>query len=164
MSSCLKQLLVKKYICICVAVCEYGRTSATHRRTCFKGTYPPPTSYPKMTENGSGTEKRNEWSCTRTIEGRNHTRDKVPDLGSQPGIGYKDLNKACPKDCYPLPELDLKVDALTTYQFRCFLDAHKGYHQTHMAEKYQDKTAFLIDNGMLCYKMMPFELKNAGAT
>ncbi|XP_022015096.1 uncharacterized protein LOC110914618 [Helianthus annuus] len=77
---------------------------------------------------------------------------------------FKDLNKACPKDCYPLPEIDLKVDSLTGYPFKCFLDAYKGYHQILMKEEDEEKTAFHTDKGILCYKKMPFGLKNAGAT
>jgi hypothetical protein len=44
-------------------------------------------------------------------------------------IDFKDINNACPKDCYPLPEMDAKIDALAEYPLRCFLDAYKGYHQ-----------------------------------
>ena len=79
-------------------------------------------------------------------------------------IDYKDLNKACPKDCYPLPEIDLKVDSLAPYRFKCFLDAYKGYHQIQMAKEDEDKTAFRTDMGTFCYTKMPFGLKNAGAT
>lgn len=72
---------------------------------------------------------------------------------------YKYLNKAFPKDCYPLPETDLNIDTLAPYRFKCFIDAYNGYYQTHMAERYQDKIAFRTDKGTFCYKMMPFELK-----
>ncbi|KAI3739892.1 hypothetical protein L2E82_30304 [Cichorium intybus] len=43
-------------------------------------------------------------------------------------IDYTDLNKACPKDCYPLPEIDQKVESLQGFRWKCFLDAYKGYH------------------------------------
>src|ERR1044071_8701446 len=79
-------------------------------------------------------------------------------------VDYKDINKACPKDCYPLPEIDLKVDSLAPYRFKCFLDAYKGYHQIQMAKEDEDKTAFRADMGTFCYTKMPFGLKNAGAT
>ncbi|XP_076932807.1 uncharacterized protein LOC143598483 [Bidens hawaiensis] len=62
-------------------------------------------------------------------------------------IDFKDLNKACPKDCYPLPDIDLKVDAVAPFKFKCFLDAYKGYHQIRMAASYEDKTAFRTDQG-----------------
>ncbi|XP_076890282.1 uncharacterized protein LOC143541309 [Bidens hawaiensis] len=79
-------------------------------------------------------------------------------------IDFKDLNKACPKDCYPLSEIDIKVDAVAPFKFKCFLDAYKGYHQILMAAEDEDKTAFRTGQGTFCYKMMPFGLKNAGAT
>ncbi|GKE49203.1 reverse transcriptase domain-containing protein, partial [Tanacetum coccineum] len=49
-------------------------------------------------------------------------------------VDFTDLNKACPQDCYPLPEIDWKVESLCGYPFKCFLDAYKGYHQIQMAE------------------------------
>ncbi|XP_076916344.1 uncharacterized protein LOC143576021 [Bidens hawaiensis] len=77
-------------------------------------------------------------------------------------IDFKDLNKACPKNCYPLPEIDLKVDVVAPFKFKCFLDAYKGYHQIRMAAGDEDKTAFRTDQGTFCYKMMPFGLEKRG--
>ncbi|GJR03422.1 reverse transcriptase domain-containing protein [Tanacetum coccineum] len=57
-------------------------------------------------------------------------------------VDFTDLNKACPQDCYPLPEIDWKVESLCGYPFKCFLDAYKGYHQIQMAESDEEKTAF----------------------
>ncbi|GJV25681.1 hypothetical protein Tco_1378376 [Tanacetum coccineum] len=50
-------------------------------------------------------------------------------------VNFKDLNKACPKDGYPLPEIDWKVESLCGSPFTCFLDAYKGYHQIQMAKE-----------------------------
>ncbi|KAD5507444.1 hypothetical protein E3N88_15147 [Mikania micrantha] len=79
-------------------------------------------------------------------------------------VDFKDLNKACPKDCYPLPEIDLKVDSLAGYNFKCFLDAYKGYHYVQMRKEDEEKTSFHTPKGIFCYTKMPFGLKNAGAT
>ena len=51
-------------------------------------------------------------------------------------MDFKDLNKACPKDFYTLPEIDWKVNSLTGFKYKCFLDAYKGYHQiqTHIKD------------------------------
>ncbi|GKC00308.1 hypothetical protein Tco_0986444 [Tanacetum coccineum] len=49
-------------------------------------------------------------------------------------VDFTDLNKSCPKDCYPLSKIDWKVESLCGYPFKCFLDAYKGYHQIQMAE------------------------------
>ncbi|XP_071719554.1 uncharacterized protein [Rutidosis leptorrhynchoides] len=77
---------------------------------------------------------------------------------------FTDINKACPKDNYPLPEIDWKVESVSGYQFKSFLDAFKGYHQIPMAIRDQDKLAFHTPYGIFCYIMMPFGLKNTGAT
>ncbi|GJY70148.1 reverse transcriptase domain-containing protein [Tanacetum coccineum] len=79
-------------------------------------------------------------------------------------VDFKDLNNACPKDCYPLPEIDWKVESLCGYPFKCFLDAYKGYHQIKMAKEDEEKTAFITSQGIFCYSKMPFGLKNAGST
>nr|GFC39267.1 reverse transcriptase domain-containing protein [Tanacetum cinerariifolium] len=57
-------------------------------------------------------------------------------------VDFTDLNKACPQDCYPLPEIDWTVESLCGYPFKCFLDAYKGYHQIQMAAADEEKTAF----------------------
>ncbi|GKE65575.1 reverse transcriptase domain-containing protein, partial [Tanacetum coccineum] len=79
-------------------------------------------------------------------------------------MDFKDLNKACPKDGYPLPEIDWKVESLCGYPFKCFLDAYKGYHQIKMVEEDEEKTTFITSQGIFCYSKMPFGLKSAGAT
>nr|XP_043637862.1 uncharacterized protein LOC122608850 [Erigeron canadensis] len=57
-------------------------------------------------------------------------------------VDFTNINRACPKDCYPLPEIDWKVESLTEHKLKCFLDAYKGYHQIQMAKEDEDKTAF----------------------
>ncbi|GKC58274.1 reverse transcriptase domain-containing protein [Tanacetum coccineum] len=79
-------------------------------------------------------------------------------------VDFKDLNKACPQDGYPLPEIDWKVESLCGYPFKCFLDAYKGYHQIKMAKEDEEKTAFIKNQGIFCYSKMSFGLKNTGAT
>nr|GEV17333.1 reverse transcriptase domain-containing protein [Tanacetum cinerariifolium] len=79
-------------------------------------------------------------------------------------VDFKDLNKACPQDCYPLPEIDWKVESLCGYPFKCFLDAYKVYHQIQLAKADEEKTSFHTGQGVYCYTKIPFGLKNAGAT
>ncbi|GJT03017.1 reverse transcriptase domain-containing protein [Tanacetum coccineum] len=79
-------------------------------------------------------------------------------------VYFTDLNKACPQDCYPLPEINWKIESLCGYPFRYFLDAYKGYHQIQMVESDEEKTAFHTSQGVYCYTKMPFGLKNVGAT
>nr|GEU70026.1 reverse transcriptase domain-containing protein [Tanacetum cinerariifolium] len=79
-------------------------------------------------------------------------------------VDFTDVNKACPQDCYPLPEIDWKVESLCGYPFKCFLDAYKGHHQIQLAEPDEEKTTFHTGQGVYCYTKIPFGLKNAGAT
>ncbi|MCI36081.1 hypothetical protein A2U01_0057303, partial [Trifolium medium] len=75
-----------------------------------------------------------------------------------------DLNKACPKDSYPLPNIDKLVDNLAGYKLLSFMDAYSGYNQIPMYEGDKDKTAFMTEGANYKYNVMPFGLKNAGAT
>nr|GEW46391.1 reverse transcriptase domain-containing protein [Tanacetum cinerariifolium] len=69
-------------------------------------------------------------------------------------VNFTDLNKACPHDCYPLLEIDWKVESICGYPFKCFLDAYKGYHQIQLTVANEEKTAFHIGQGVYCYTKM----------
>ncbi|XP_015955678.1 uncharacterized protein LOC107480072 [Arachis duranensis] len=56
------------------------------------------------------------------------------------------------------------VDAVAGYRYLSFMDAYSGYNQIPMHRPDEDKTAFITPGGTFCYKVMPFGLKNAGAT
>ncbi|GAU30099.1 hypothetical protein TSUD_55830 [Trifolium subterraneum] len=77
---------------------------------------------------------------------------------------YTDLNKMCPKDDYPLPSIDQLVDNASGYGLLSFMDAYLGYNQIRMHPEDEEKTAFMTDRANFCYKVMPFGLKNVGAT
>ncbi|KAL5577794.1 hypothetical protein UlMin_019493 [Ulmus minor] len=79
-------------------------------------------------------------------------------------VDFTDLNRACPKDSFPLPRIDQLVDATAGHELLSFMDAYSGYNQIRMHEGDQEHTAFLTNQGLYCYKVMPFGLKNAGAT
>jgi hypothetical protein len=79
-------------------------------------------------------------------------------------VDFTDLNKVCPKDHFPLPRIDQLVDSAAGHDRMSFLDAFQGYHQIPMTLSDQEKTAFITPQGAYCYKVMPFGLKNAGAT
>ena len=79
-------------------------------------------------------------------------------------IDYSYLNKACPKDCFPLPRIDELVDATAGHETMSFMDAYSGYNQIAMHPSDQEHTSFVTDKGLYCYNVMPFGLKNAGAT
>nr|KAJ0224953.1 hypothetical protein LSAT_V11C100048380 [Lactuca sativa] len=77
-------------------------------------------------------------------------------------IDLSNINKACPKDCYPLPEIDQKVELLQGFKLKCFLDAYKGYHQIMMSKEDEENTAFYTDHRTFYYTKMPFGLKKCG--
>ncbi|RDX68288.1 Retrovirus-related Pol polyprotein from transposon 17.6, partial [Mucuna pruriens] len=77
---------------------------------------------------------------------------------------YTNLNKLCPKDPYPLPNIDRLVDSVSRFEFLSFMDAYSAYNQIKMHPDDEEKTAFITDDGAFCYKVMLFGLKNAGVT
>ena len=79
-------------------------------------------------------------------------------------IYFTDINKACPKNSFPLPRIDLIVDATAGHELLSFMDAFFGYNQISMDPGGQEKTSFVTAQGTYCYRVMPFGLKNAGAT
>ena len=79
-------------------------------------------------------------------------------------MDFTDLNKACHKDSYPLPHIDHLVNSTARHQLLSFMDAFSKYNQLKMDEVDQEKTSFVISQGLFCYKVISFVLKNAGAT
>ena len=78
--------------------------------------------------------------------------------------GFTNLNKACPKDSYPLPRIDQLVDLTAGHKLLSFMDTFSGYNQIRMDEVDQEKTSFITNQDLFSYKVMSFDLKNAGAT
>ncbi|KAL0420396.1 UNVERIFIED_CONTAM: putative enzymatic polyprotein [Sesamum latifolium] len=79
-------------------------------------------------------------------------------------IDFMDLNRACPKDSYPLPRIDALIDSTTGCEMMSFLDAFQGYNQISLEPEDQEKTSFITEQDIFCYHVMPFGLKNPGAT
>ena len=79
-------------------------------------------------------------------------------------VDFTNLNRACPKDSYPLPRIDTLVNSTTRHELLSFMDAFSGYNQIKMSEEDQERTSFVTSQGPFCYKVMPFGLKNTGAT
>lgn len=79
-------------------------------------------------------------------------------------VDYTDLNKACPKNIFPLPRLYRPVDSSTGHALLSFMDAYSGFHQIHIWPKDQDKTSFITKKGLYGRLRMPICLGNAPAT
>ncbi|GJV32147.1 reverse transcriptase domain-containing protein [Tanacetum coccineum] len=119
---------------------------------------------PRVSLAPAETRSRKPGKEPMRLDDMEERRRKVVDGSWRMYIDFKDLNKACPKDLYPLPEIDWKIESLMGFQYKCFLDAYKGYHQIQMTKKDEEKTAFHTEEGVFCYTEMPFGLKNTGAT
>ena len=79
-------------------------------------------------------------------------------------VDYRDLNKASPKDDFPLPHIDILVDNAAMHFQYSFMDGYSGYNQILLDPEDKVKTAFTTPWGTFCYRVMPFGLVNAGAT
>ena len=78
-------------------------------------------------------------------------------------IDYTDLNKICPQDCFPHSRIDQLVDATANHELLSFMDACFEYKQIPMRRADQANIVFTTDQGLYCYQVMPFDLKNVGA-
>jgi hypothetical protein len=79
-------------------------------------------------------------------------------------IDFTSLNKACPKDNFPLPRIDKIVDSVAGCEVMSLLDCFSGYHQIYMKEEDKASTSFITSFGTYCFIRMPEGLKNAGST
>jgi hypothetical protein len=87
-----------------------------------------------------------------------------PDGSWRMCIDYTSLNKACPKDEYPLPRICQIVNSTASCELLSFLDAYSGYHQISLVVDNEEKTTFITPFGIFCYTKMAFRLKNGEAT
>ena len=79
-------------------------------------------------------------------------------------VDFRDLNKASPKNDFLLPHINMLVDSTTIHSMLSFMDGFFGYNPILMTPKDMDKTSFITEWGTYCYRVIPFELKNVGAT
>ena len=79
-------------------------------------------------------------------------------------VNFRNLNWVCPKDEFPLPNMDLLIDSVVGNAMFYFMDGISEYNQIRMAPKDVAKATFGTPIGNFYYTMMPFGLKNAGAT
>ena len=76
---------------------------------------------------------------------------------------FRDLNKACPKDNYPMPFIDQIIDACVGSELFSFMYGFSGYNQIQIKPEDQHKIDFICPWGTFAYNKMPFGLKNVGA-
>ena len=74
-------------------------------------------------------------------------------------VDFRDLNKASPKDDFPLPHIDVLVDNTADHARLSFMDGFSGYNQIKMAPEDMEKTSFITPWGTYCYKVMLLVLR-----
>ena len=68
-------------------------------------------------------------------------------------IDFTDINRACPKDSFPLPQIDLIIDSIAGLELLSFMDAFSDYNQISMDTDDQEKTSFVTGQGTYCYRV-----------
>jgi hypothetical protein len=79
-------------------------------------------------------------------------------------IDFTSLNKACPKDNFPLPWIDKIVDSAAGCEVMSLLDCFSGYLQIYMKEEDKANTSFITPFGTYYFIRMPEGLKDVGST
>jgi hypothetical protein len=74
-------------------------------------------------------------------------------------IDYTSLNKAYPKDEYPLPRICQIMDSTASCELLLFLNVYLDYHQISLAMDDEEKTSFITSFRIFCYTKMAFGLK-----
>jgi hypothetical protein len=79
-------------------------------------------------------------------------------------VDYTELDKACKKDPFGLPQIDQFVDSTVGCNLISFLNCYSVYHHIPLKVDDQIKTSFITPFVAFCYTTMPFGLKSVGAT
>jgi len=79
-------------------------------------------------------------------------------------VNYRILNSSTKKDAYPLPRIDVCLDAMSSAKWFSTFDLRSSYHQVRVEPEDMDKTAFICPRGQFRFKTMPFGMSNSGAT
>lgn len=79
-------------------------------------------------------------------------------------IDFTELNVLCPKDPYHLSNIDSLIDGSSHYCMLSFIDVYSGYNQIKIDLFDMPKTVFISRSANYYYNVIPFGLKNAGAT
>ena len=79
-------------------------------------------------------------------------------------VDHRRLNSLTTKDAYPLPHIDDSLRLLGNQQWFSTMDIASGYWQVAMSPEAKRKAAFVTNEGLFQFRVMPFGLCNAPAT
>jgi hypothetical protein len=122
---------------------EKTEATKTEVHTLLEANFIEPIAYPTWLANVVMVQKKSDkwWMC----------------------IDFTSLNKACPKENFPLPRIDKIVDSVAGCEVMSLLDCFSGYHQIYMKEEDKASTSFITPFGTYCFIRMLEGLKNAGS-
>jgi hypothetical protein len=123
---------------------EKTEATKTEVHTLLEANFIEPIAYPTWLANVVMVQKKSDkwWMC----------------------IDFTSLNKACPKENFPLPWIDKIVDSAAEYEVMSLLDCFSGYHQIYMKEEDKASTSFITPFGTYYFIRIPEGLKNTGST
>ncbi len=110
----------------------------------------------KMEKDGIIRDSYSPWSSPVVLVGKKNGKKRFC-------INYIKLNSATKSDAYPLPRIDDLLEKFRTARWFTTIDLANGYWQIEMEEKDKEKTAFICEQGLYEFNVMPFGLKNAPA-
>ena len=110
-----------------------------------------------MLENDLIEESVSDWSSPCILIPK-------PDGSSRFCTDYRKVNDITKSDTFPIPRVDDCIDKIGSATYISTFDLLKGYWQVPLTERAKDISAFVTPSGLYRYKVMPFGMKNSGAT
>jgi transposase InsO family protein len=168
----LKDLLLEYHDVFSKSELDLGRTNIVQHHIDTNGTPPfrqqlrrfPPPHIQAISEHVDNMLQQGVIEPACSPYASNLVLVKKKDMTYRCCVDYRQLNSTTRKDAYPLPRIDVCLDAMANSKWFSTFDLRSSYHQVKVADEDMDKTAFICPRGQFRFRTMPFGLCNAGAT
>jgi len=87
-----------------------------------------------------------------------------PDQSNRFVTDFRKVNNITKGDSFPIPRIDSCIENIGNSRFITKCDMLKGYWQVPLTDRAKEISAFVTPDGFYQYKVMPFGMKNSGAT